>query len=130
MPAPLCVFHSNCLHCQDMTKQISLEREGKDVSLTRGDNDCFRPLTKDLLYISNSQIIDRFESLFQNNELTTSFLNPTKMEITLHKSILIDHIELPQAKCGYTSISLKDYNLFFVVFSCPQNCSWLFSFNE
>lgn len=87
-------------------------------------------LTKDLLHISNSQIIDRFESLFQNNELTTSFLNPTQMEITLHKGILIDHIELPQAKCGYTFISLKDYNLFVVVFSCPQNCSWVFSCNE
>ena len=35
-------------------------------------------LTKDL-YISNSQILDRFESLFQSNELTTRFLIPTKM---------------------------------------------------
>ncbi len=87
-------------------------------------------LTKDLLHISNSQIIDRFESLFENNKLTTSFLNPAKMEITLHKGILIDHIELPQAKFGYTIISLKDYNLFLVVFSCPQNCSCIFSFNE
>lgn len=56
-------------------------------------------LTKDLLYISKSQIIDRFESLFQSNELTTSFLNPAKMEITFYKGILIDHIELPQTKC-------------------------------
>lgn len=29
MPAPLCVIHRNRLHCQDVTKQISLEREGK-----------------------------------------------------------------------------------------------------
>lgn len=70
-------------------------------------------LTKDLLYFSNSQIMNRFESLFQNNELTTSFLNPTTMEITLHKSILIDHIGLPQAKFEYSLISLKDYNVSF-----------------
>ena len=69
-------------------------------------------LTKDLLHISNSQIIDRFESLFQNNELATGFLNITKMVITFHRGILIDHIELPQAKCGYIFISVKDCNFF------------------
>lgn len=63
---------------------------------------------KDLLHISKSQIIDRFESLFQNNELATSFRNSAKMDIIFHKGILIDHIEMPQAKCGYSFISLKD----------------------
>lgn len=29
VPAPLCAFHSNCLHCQDVTKQISLETKEK-----------------------------------------------------------------------------------------------------
>lgn len=54
-------------------------------------------LTKDFLYISTSQIIDRFERPCQNNQLATSFLNSSKMEITFHKGILIDHIELSQA---------------------------------
>lgn len=42
MPAPLCAFHSNCLHCQDVTKQISLETKEKDVSQKWKDNDGFR----------------------------------------------------------------------------------------
>lgn len=54
-------------------------------------------LTKDLLHISKSQIIVRFESLFQNNERATGFLNSTKMEVPFHKGILIDHAELPQS---------------------------------
>lgn len=31
MLAPLCVFHSNCLHCQDVTKQMSHEKEGGGI---------------------------------------------------------------------------------------------------
>lgn len=53
MPAPLCVFHSNCLHCQDVTKQISLER---------GERRCFSNMEGQWLLQAIPSIFPTFQT--------------------------------------------------------------------